>query len=70
MRVFADAVDLAIVLKLLMEGLRRVLPVFALWGRVSGLRLRPDRSIVVPLCERGDFAADVILMKWALRQLP
>lgn len=50
--VFAYADDLAIVFRALCVGLARLLPVFVVWGRISGLRLRPDKSVVVPLCAR------------------
>lgn len=46
---FAYADDLALVLRLLREGLARLLPIFRRWARISGLRLRPDKRVVVPL---------------------
>lgn len=51
-KVFACASDLAIVLRTLIGGLSRLPPIFTAWAVVSGLRLRLDKSVVVPLCGR------------------
>lgn len=49
----AYADDLALVLRELRAGLSRLLPIFRRWSVVSGLCLRADKGIIVPLCERG-----------------
>lgn len=48
---------LVIVLLSLLEGLQRLLLVFEGRGRILGLRLPPDKSVVVSLCSRADVVA-------------